>query len=157
MSSAMYLTLQPLHIFYEFLKLYMVRLITNWSKEIRNKDVLNKVNNMIFANFASIQIRTNKIMASASESASIGHSYAQTQMDALDQLKERLENLKKYDMEKEADKLLKFIEEILVKEEIRAYFSYKKNKRYRWDLKYKKDDVQDLAEYLYRHRDDFHS
>jgi hypothetical protein len=34
---------QPLHIFYGFMELYMYKLFTNWSREIRDKDVLQKV------------------------------------------------------------------------------------------------------------------
>jgi hypothetical protein len=151
-GSAVYLMLQPHHIFYGFLNIYMVRLITNWSKEIRYKDVLNKVNNMIFAKFASIQISTNKTMASVS-SESIGLSYLQMQMNTMDQLKERLENLKKYDMEKEFKALLKFTDGIIVSDQIRAYFRNKKHRLYRWDLKYKKEDIEALAQDMARHPD----
>jgi hypothetical protein len=98
-SYAMYLGLQPLNIFYGFLDIYMVRLITNWSREIRNKDVLNKVNSMIFAKFAFMQNHTNKIIASISSSESIRLSSALVQMNTIDQLKEKMKNLKGYDME----------------------------------------------------------
>ena len=83
--SAMALMWEPLHIFFEFLKIYMIRLITNWSKEIRDKGVLNKVNNIIFAKFTYVRIHTYKIMASASDgvgSASIETSYTDMQTNA---------------------------------------------------------------------------
>lgn len=130
----------------------MIRLITNWSKEIRYKDTLNKVNNMIFAKFASMQIRTNKIMASASSSDSIRASYLLMQMNTIDQLKEKLKNLKEYNMEKETTQLSKFIDIIVVNEETRAYFRDKNRRLYRWDLKYKKEDIKELVEDMYRHQ-----
>jgi hypothetical protein len=156
--SAIALMWQPLHIFYGFLKIYIVRLITNWSKEIRDKDVLNKVNNMIFAKFTSMQIRTNKIMASVTGgigSASIGAPYMHVQINTIEQLNEKLKTLKEYDMEKETKELLKLVEGTFVTEEIRSYFR-RKNKLYRWDLKYKDDDIQELAEDIYRHQDDIY-
>jgi hypothetical protein len=152
-SYAMYLGLQPPNIFYGFLDIYMVRLVTNWSREIRNKDVLNKVNSMIFAKFAFMQNHTNKIIASISSSESIGLSYMLVQMNTIDQLKEKLKNLKEYDMEKEVDQLSKFIDRLFINEETRSYFRHKKGRLYRWDLKYKKEDIKDLAEDMYRHRD----
>ena len=131
----------------------MVRLITNWSREIRNKDVLNKVNSMIFAKFAFMQYRTNKIIASLSSSESIGLSYMLVQMNTIDQLKEKLKNLKEYDMEKEVNQLSKFIDRLFINEETKSYFRHKKGRLYRWDLKYKKEDIKDLAEDMYRHPD----
>jgi hypothetical protein len=125
-SYAMYLGLQPPNIFYGFLDVYMVRLVTNWSREIRNKDVLNKVNSMIFAKFAFMQNHTNKIIASISLSESIGISYMLVQMNTIDQLKEKLKNLKEYDMEKELNQLSKFIDRLFINEETRSYFRHKK-------------------------------
>ena len=151
--SAMALMCQPLHIFFEFLKIYMIRLITNWSKEIRNKHILNKINTMIFAKFAFMQKQTNKIVASISSIESIGLSYSQMQMNTIDRLKEMLENLKEYDMEKEVNQLSKFIDGIFINEETRSYFRHKKGRLYRWDLKYKKEDIEELAEDMARHPD----
>jgi hypothetical protein len=152
-SYAMYLGLQPPNIFYGFLDVYMVRLVTNWSREIRNKDVLNKVNSMIFAKFAFMQNHTNKIIASISSSESIGLSYMLAQMNTIDQLKEKLKNLKEYDMEKEVNQLSKFIDRLFINEETRLYFRHKKGRLYRWDLKYKKDDLKELADDMRRHQD----
>ena len=154
--SAMALMWEPLHIFFEFLKIYMIRLITNWSKEIRDKGVLNKVNNMIFAKFTYIRIHTYKIMASASDgvgSASIETSYTNMQTNATEELKKRIHNLKKYGMEKEAKELLDFVEYVVASENLRSYFRRRKNKLYRWDLKYKDDDMKTLVEDMYRHQD----
>jgi hypothetical protein len=109
---------------------------------------------MIFAKFASMQICTNKIMASASSSDSIRTSYLLVQMNTIDQLKEKLKNLKEYNMEKENTQLSKFIDSIVVNEETKAYFRDKKRRLYRWDLKYKKEDIKDLAEDINRHRDE---
>jgi hypothetical protein len=150
---ATYLGLQPPNIFYGFLDVYMVRLVTNWSREIRNKDVLNKVNSMIFAKFAFMQNHTNKIIASISSSESIRSSYMLVQMNTIDQLKERLKNLKEYDMEKEVNQLSKFIDRLFINEEIKSYFRHKKGRLYKWDLKYKKDDLKELAEDMDRHQD----
>jgi hypothetical protein len=150
---ATYLGLQPPNIFYGFLDVYMVRLVTNWSREIRNKDVLNKVNSMIFAKFAFMQNHTNKIIASISSSESIRSSYMLVQMNTIDQLKERLKNLKEYDMEKEVNQLSKFIDQVFINEETKSYFRHKKGRLYRWDLKYKKEDIKDLVEDMYRHPD----
>jgi hypothetical protein len=107
-ASAAALMWQPLHVFYGFMELYMFRLITNWSKEIRDKDVLQKVNNMIFAKFTQMRIDTYKIMNSVSGgvgSSSIKFSYVNLQMNTRDRLNENLKTLKKYDMEKEAKEL----------------------------------------------------
>jgi hypothetical protein len=147
---------QPIHIFYEFLQLYMIRLITNWSKEIKEKDVLQKVNNMVFAKFTRMRIDTYKKMNSVAGkgkvgSASIGISYMTVQMNAKDRLNEKLKILKKYDMGKEAKDLAEFIEGFVGTEETRSYFR-RKEKLYRWDL-YKKEDIEELAEYMYRHQD----
>jgi hypothetical protein len=154
--STMALMWQPLHIFFEFLKIYMIRLITNWSKEIRDKGVLNKVNNMIFAKFTYMRTHTYKIMTSASDgvgSASIETSYTTMQTNATEELKKRIHNLKKYGMKKEAKELLEFIDrDILLNENVKTYFR-RKNKLYRWDLKYKDDDIKELAEDIYRHQD----
>jgi len=152
-SYAMYLGLQPPHIFYGFLNIYMVRLVTNWSKEIRNKHVLNKINTMIFAKFAFMQKHTNKIIASISSIENIRLSYSQMQMNNIDQLKEKLNNLKEYDMEKEVDLLSKFIDRIFINEETRSYFRHKKGSLYRWDSKYKKEDIEAVAEDMARHPD----
>jgi hypothetical protein len=153
---AMYLGLQPPNIFYGFLNIYMVRLVTNWSREIRNKHVLNKVNSMIFAKFAFMQRHTNKIIASISSSESIRSSYMLLQMNTIDQLKEKLKNLKQYNMEREVNQLLKFIDRLFLSEETRSYFRHKKGRLYRWDLKYKIEDIKDLAEDMYRHKDDIY-
>jgi hypothetical protein len=152
-SYGMYLGSQPMDIFYGFLNIYMVRLLTNWSKEIRNKDVLNKINTMIFAKFASMQKHTNKIIASISSIESIGLSYNQMQMNSLDQLKEKLTNLKVYNMEEEVNQLSEFIDGILLNEELRSYFRQKRGSLYRWDSKYKKEDKETLAEDMVRHPD----
>jgi hypothetical protein len=144
-SYAMYLGLQSQHIFYGFLNIYMVRLVTNWSKEIRNKHVLNKINTMIFAKFAFMQKQTNKIVASISSIESIGLSYSQMQMNNMDQLKEKLTNLKVYNMEEEVNQLSEFIDSVFVNEETRSYFRHKKRRLYRWDSKYKKEDIKELA------------
>ena len=154
-ASAAALMWQPLHIFYGFIELYMFRLITNWSKEIRNKDVLQRVNNMVFAKFTQMQIDTYKIMNSVSEgvsSASINISYVNVQMNTKDRLNENLKTLKKYDMEKEAKQLSNFVESIVVSEEVKSYFP-RKGKLYRYDSKYKKDDIKELAEDMQRHQD----
>jgi hypothetical protein len=147
---------QPLHIFYGFMELYIYKLITNWSREIRDKDVLQKVNNMIFAKLTQMRMDTYKIMKSASDgvgSASIQLSHVKLQMNTIYRLNENLKTLKKYDMEKEVDLLSKFIDRIFVNEETRSYFRHKKGRLYRWDSKYKKEDIKDLAEDMYRHRD----
>jgi hypothetical protein len=154
LSDAMNLSIQPPHIFYGFLNIYMLRLVTNWSKEIRNKDVLDKVNSMIFAKFALMQSHTNKIMASISF-GSIRISYMREQMTSINQLQEKLKNLKEYDMEKEVNQLSKLIDSVFINEETRSYFRHKKGRLYRWDLKYKKEDIKELAEDMYRHRDWF--
>ena len=90
-ASASALMWQPLHIFYEFLQLYMIRLITNWSREIKEKDVLQRVNNMVFAKFTQMRIDTYNNMSSAAGkvgSASIGTPYMIVQMNANDRLNE---------------------------------------------------------------------
>jgi hypothetical protein len=156
--SAAALMWQPIHIFYEFLQLYMIRLITNWSREIKEKDVLQKVNNMIFAKFTQMRIDTYEKMGSVPGkvgSAGIGISYMTVQMNAKDRLNEKLKTLKKYDMGKEAKDLSDFIEGSIGREETRSYFR-RKEKLYRWDLKYKEGDVKELAEDMYRHQDDIY-
>jgi hypothetical protein len=148
-ASAAALMWQPLHIFYGFMELYMFRLITNWSKEIRDKDVLQKVNNMIFAKFTQMRIDTYKIMNSVSDevgSASIKISYVSLQMNTIDRLNENLKTLKKYDMEKEAKEFSEFMDKVIASEEKRSYFRTLKHKLYRYDSKYKKDDLKELAE-----------
>lgn len=88
--SGMALMWQPLHIFAEFLKMYMTRLIIIWSKVIRDKDVLKKLNSMIVARFAHMQARTYKIMTSKiseeMRSASIS-TYTHMQTNTTEQLK----------------------------------------------------------------------
>lgn len=144
--SAMALMWQPLHIFVEFLEMYMTRLITIWSKVIRDKDVLNKLNSMIVLRFAHMQARMYKIMTSKiseeMSSVSIKTSYTYMQTNTTEQLKKRIHNLKKYGMEIEAKELLDFT----------SYFC-DKNKPYRWDLKYKAEDIETLAEDMHRHPD----
>jgi hypothetical protein len=137
---------QPVHIFIEFMKIYMIRLITKWSEEIRDKSVLYKVNNVVFAKFASMQIHTHKVLASASNgvgpsSAIPMYMHMQSSTDALTSYSN---NLSKCGMEQEAKGLSKFREHIFVVDEMRSYFR-RKNKRYRWDLKYKDDDFGQLA------------
>jgi hypothetical protein len=56
-------------------------------------------------------------------------------------------------MEKEVNQLSKFIDQIFINEETRSYFSQKKGSLYRWDLKYKKDDLKELVEDMDRHQD----
>jgi hypothetical protein len=156
--SAAALMWQPIYIFYEFLQLYMIRLITNWSRQIKEKDVLQKVNNMIIAKFTQMRIDTyNNISSAAGKvgSASIGTAYMTVQMNAKDRLNEKLKILKKYDMGKEAKDLSDFIEGFIGTEESRSYFR-RKEKLYRWDLKYKEGDIKELAEDMYRHQDDIY-
>ena len=74
-------------------------------------------------------------------------------MNTIDQLKEKLKNLKEYGMEKEINLLSKFIDRLFAKEETRSYFRHRKGRLYRWDLKYKKEDIKELAEDMYRHPD----
>jgi hypothetical protein len=147
---------QPLHIFYGFMELYMFKLFTNWSREIRDKDVLQKVNNIIFAKFTQMRIDTYKMMNSVSDgvgSASIGLSYVKLQMNTIYRLNENLKTLKKYDMEKEVNLLTKLIDGIFINEETRSYFRQKRGSLYRWDLKYNKEDIAELAEDMTRHPD----
>ncbi|MGA9152393.1 MAG: hypothetical protein WBZ36_17600 [Candidatus Nitrosopolaris sp.] len=96
--SALSLMWQPFHIFVEFLKTYLTRLITVWSKVIQDKDVISKLNSMIFAKFAHIQTRSYKIMASKMSeemiSGTIRSSYAVVQSNTTQQLKERIQSLK---------------------------------------------------------------
>ncbi len=47
----------------------------------------------------------------------------------------------------------KFIDRLFINEETKSYFRHKKGRLYRWDLKYKKEDIKDLAEDMYRHPD----
>lgn len=108
---------------------------------------------MIFAKFAFMQNHTNKIIASISSSESIGNSYMLAQMNTINQLKEKLKNLKEYDMEKEVNQLSKFIDRLFINEEIRSYFRHKKGRLYRYDSKYKDDDLKDLAEDIRSHQD----
>jgi hypothetical protein len=75
------------------------------------------------------------------------------QMNTIDQLKEKLNNLKEYDMEKEVNQLSKFMDCVFINEETISYFSHKKGRLYRWDLKCKKEDTEELAEDMYRHQD----
>jgi hypothetical protein len=56
-------------------------------------------------------------------------------------------------MEKEAKELLDFVEYVVASEYLRSYFRRHKNKLYRWDLKYKDDDMKTLVEDIYRHQD----
>jgi hypothetical protein len=58
-------------------------------------------------------------------------------------------------MEKEAKELSEFIEKVVVAEETRSYFR-SKQRLYRWGSKYKDDDLKELAEDMYRHRDDIY-
>jgi hypothetical protein len=155
-GSAVALIWQPIHIFYEFLELYMIKLITNWSKEIREKDVLQKVNNMIFAKFTQMRIDTyNKMKSAAGEVgyASIIISYVKVQMKTMYRLNEILKTLKKYGIEKEAKELSEFIDKVVATEETRSYFR-SKQKLYRWGSEYKDADLKELAEDTYRHRDE---
>jgi hypothetical protein len=85
-------------------------------------------------------------------SASTKTSYTNMQTNTTEELKKRIHNLKKYGMEKEAKELLDFVENIVLSENIRSYFC-DKNKPYRWDLKYKAEDIQTLAEDMHRHPD----
>ena len=71
-----------------------------------------------------------------------------------DRLNENLNTLKKYDMKKEAKQLSNFVESIIVSEEVKSYFR-RKNKLYRYDLKYK-DDMKALAEDIHHHQDDIY-
>jgi hypothetical protein len=95
-----------LHIFVEFSKMYLTRLITIWSIVIQDQDVINKLNSMIFAKFAYIQARSYKIMASRTPeeiiSDGIRASYAVVQRNTTQQLREHIQRLKIYGMEKEA-------------------------------------------------------
>jgi hypothetical protein len=147
---------QPLHIFYGFMELYMFKLFTNWSREIRDKDVLQKVNNIIFAKFTQMRIDTYKKMKSASDGvgvASIELSYVKLQMNTIYRLNEDLKTLKKYGMEKDVDLLSQFIDRIFINEETRSYFRKKRGSLYRWYSKYKKEDIEVLAEDMARHPD----
>ena len=148
---------QPFNIFVEVLKMYLIRLITVWSKVIQNKEVTSKLYSMIFAKFAYIQARSYEIMASKiSEeiiSDTIRSSNTTVQKNIAQQLKEHTQILKKYSMEKEAKELLDFLEGINTSEGIREYF-YAKNKPYRWDLKYNDDEMKTFAEDIDRHQDD---
>jgi hypothetical protein len=106
-----------------------------------------------------MRMDTYKIMKSASDgvgSASIQLSYVRLQMNQMNtiyRLNENLKTLKKYDMEKEADLLSKFIDGIFINEELRSYFRQKRGSLYRWDSKYKKEDIEVLAEDMDRHHD----
>ncbi len=153
--SAMSLMWQPFNIFVELLKMYLIRMII-WSKVIQDKYLISKLYSMIFAKFAHIEARSYQIMTSRiSEeviSDTIRSSYAILQRNITQQLKEHTQILKKYSMEKEAKELLDFLDGINASEGIREYF-YAKNKLYRWDLKYKDDEMKTLAEDIDRHQD----
>ncbi len=154
--SGMALMWQPLHIFVEFLKTYITRLITIWSKVIQDKHVIDELNSMIFTRFARMQARMYKIMTSkiSEEMSSVSiKTYTHMQTNMTEQLKKHVHNLEKYGMEKEAKELLDFVEGIVLSDNIKSYFR-DKNKPYRWDLKYKAEDIKTLAEDMYRHRDD---
>ena len=111
---------------------------------------------MIVARFAHMQARMYKIMifkvSEGMSFASTKISYISMQTNATEKLKKRIHNLKKYSMEKEAKELLDFVERIVLNEDIRSYF-YDKNKPYRWDLKYKDEDIEAFAEDMSRHPD----
>lgn len=145
-----------LNIFVEFFKLYLIRLIIVWSKVIQNKDVMSKLYSMIFAKFAQIQARSYQIMTSRiSEeiiSGTVRSSCTTMQRSISQQLKEHTQILKKHGMEKEAKELSDFLDGINTSEGIREYF-YAENKPYRWDLKYKDDELKALAEDIDRHQD----
>jgi hypothetical protein len=51
--------------------------------------------------------------------------------------------------------LLDFVEGISASEAIREYF-HAKNKLFRWDLKYKDDELKTLAEDIDKHQDDIY-
>jgi hypothetical protein len=145
---------QPLHIFLELLKIYMIRLIIRWSPEIKDKGVLYKVNNVIFAKFTLMYIHTYKILSSVSKggsSSSIIPTYMHIQSNA-NQLTNYLHDLEKYEMKQEAEELSKFMKRIFLVDEVRSYF-HRKNKPYRWDLKYKDDDIIKLLKNMECHRD----
>ena len=48
-------------------------------------------------------------------------------------------------MEKEAKELLDFVEYVVASENLRLHFRRRKNKIYRWDLKYKDDDIENVS------------
>jgi hypothetical protein len=53
------------------------------------------------------------------------------QMNSLDQLKEKLTNLKVYNMEEEVNQLSEFIDGVLSNEGLRSYFRQKRGSLYR--------------------------
>lgn len=154
--SATDLMWQPLHIFVEFLKVFLARLIIVWSKVIQDQDVINKLYSMIFAKFAYIQTHSYKMVASSIleeiNSSLIRSTYSVMKRNTNQKIKDHIQSLKKYGMEEEANKLLKFLEGISASDGIREYF-YAENKPYRWDLKYKDDELDALAEDINRHQD----
>ena len=89
-GSAMALMWQPLHIFYGFMELYMIRLITNWSREIKEKAVLQKVNNMIFAKFTQMRIDTYDKMKSVA--GEVGYASIIFSYEKNTALKKKLKN-----------------------------------------------------------------
>jgi hypothetical protein len=148
---------EPFHIFTGFLKTYLIRLIMTWSKAIEDKDVLSKLYSMIFSKFAHMQSHSFKIIASSvSEEAIVSSttrsSYTIVQENTTHELKAHIRSLKKYGMENEAKQLLDFLEGINASEAVRQYF-YAQNKPYRWDLKYKDNEMESLFEDMETHRD----
>jgi hypothetical protein len=126
----------------------MTRILTRWSIEIRDKDILYKVNNAIFAKFILMQMRTYKILATISKGAGSFPISIYSQMQRnIDQLISSLRVLKEYDMENEAKELWKLMNQISAADDLRSYFHHK-NKPNRWDFRYTSEQILEFAKDL---------
>ena len=92
-------------------KFYLTRLVTSWSYEITNREVLYDVNNTIFAKFIDMLIRTYQILGSASHNAGSAtdiSSYLKL-LPSPEQLTESIRHLENYGMELEVKEFTQII------------------------------------------------
>jgi hypothetical protein len=152
--SAELLLLWPLNIYVEFFKLYMMRLVASWSNEIKDREVLYDVNNTVVAKFIDMQIRTYKILATASHNAGSADrlsSYLKL-LTSPEQLTDSVQHLENYGMESEVKEFSHIINSIFLDDELNSYFRRRGN-LYRWDRRYKVNDLKELAEDIAQHPD----
>lgn len=132
----------------------MTRLVTSWSNEITNREVLYDVNNTIFAKFIDMLICTYKILASASHNAGSATSISSylKLLTSPEQLTENIRHLEKYGMELEVEEISQIVVTIFLTDELNSYFRRKGN-LYRWDRRHMVSDLEEFFENIYRHPD----
>jgi hypothetical protein len=136
--------------------MYIFRNLLKWSVSIADKEILRRLNSLVFTRIAEMQLRMNENLGSTlvgNFNLISQYVFISTKIYATDKLKNYIESYTKLGMKKEIEQLMVPLWKI--NEDLQEA-SYPEAREYGWDFQYQKDDWRIFLELQKRNPDQTH-